>query len=99
MAKWNYTLCFGKELREAIDDENIEMVTKCLIACFRELLNKMSDDDKDLYEDSITDYIEELEEFVPDDEDEDEEYGNNVLNHILGMFYDICDDVRAWVEV
>lgn len=99
MAQWNYTLRFGKQLREAIYDDDTEMTVKCLIACYRELLNKLSDEDKDWYEYDISDAIEELSEYDPDYEDEDEEYGNSVLNHLLGKFYDICDDVRAWIAI
>ena len=61
MAKWNYTLRFGKQLREAIDAEDIEMVVKCLICCYRELLNKLSDEDKDWKEFDIEDAIFSLE--------------------------------------
>ena len=63
MAKWNYTLRFGKNLREAINDEDIEMVVKCLIACYHELLNKLSDDDKDWKEWDIEDAICSLENY------------------------------------
>lgn len=89
MAQWNYTLRFGKNLREAIHEENTEMVVKCLIACYRELLNKLSDEDRDWYKDDIEDTIFNLENF---DEDED-------VDDYLAEFYDVCDDVRAWVAI
>ena len=87
MAKWNYTLRWGKHLREAIDAEDIEMVVKCLICCYRELLNKLSDEDKEWKEFDIEQEIFCLECY---DEDED-------IDGYLAEFYDICDDVRAWV--
>ena len=87
MAQWNYTLHFGKHLREAIDAEGVQMVVKCLIACYRELLNKLSDEDKDCYECDIEDAIFNLENF---DEDED-------VDDYLEYFYDLCDELRAWV--
>lgn len=89
MARWDYTLHWGKQLREAIDDEDIEMVVKCLIACYRELLNKLNEEDKDWKEFDIEDAIFNLENF---DYDED-------VDDYLAEFYDLCDDVRAWVAV
>ena len=91
MAKWNYTLCFGKHLREAIKAEDAELVVKCLIACYRELLNKLSDDDRDWKEFDIEDAILCLESYDEDYEDEIDDY--------LAEFYDICDDVGAWVAM
>ena len=87
MAQWNYTLKWGKQLHEAIYDEDVEMVVKCLIACYRELLNKLSDEDRDWKEFDIEEEIFCLENF---DEEED-------VDDYLERFYDICDDVRAWV--
>ena len=89
MARWDYTLHWGKQLREAIDDEDIEMVVKCLIACYRELLNKLSDEDKDWKEFDIEDAIFNLENF---DYDED-------VDDYLAEFYDLCDELGAWVEI
>ena len=92
MAQWNYTLKWGKQLREAIDDEDIEMVAKCLIACYRELLNKLSDEDKDWKQFDIEDAIFSLENY-----DVYEECGE--VDDYLTEFYDICDDVRAWIAI
>lgn len=89
MGKWNFTLRFGKNLREAIEAEDVELVRKCLIACYRELLNKMDEENRDYYESDIEDTIFNLENF---DEDED-------VDDYLSEFYDICDDVRAWVGI
>jgi hypothetical protein len=89
MAQWNYTLKWGKQLHEAIYDEDAKMVVKCLIACYRELLNKLSDEDKDWKQFDIEDAIFNLENF---DEGED-------VDDYLEYFYDICDDVRAWIAI
>lgn len=89
MTKWNYTLHWGKSLREAIKDEDTEMVVKCLIACYRELLNKLSDEDRDWKEFDIEEEIFCLESF---EEEED-------VDGYLEEFYDICDDVRAWIAI
>lgn len=98
MGKWNYILRFGKNLREAIEAEDIEAVAKCLIVCYRELLNKLSDEDKDWFESDIEEVIEEINNFVDcinrigiEDEDQDE------LDDYLEYFYSLCDNVGAWV--
>ena len=93
MAQWNYTIRWGKQLREAICDEDTEMVVKCLIACYRELLNKLSDEDREDYEYDIEDTIEVLTYYEADSDDEDD------VDDYLSEFYDICDDVRAWIAI
>lgn len=100
MAQWNYTLKWGKQLREAIHDEDIEMVVKCLIACYRELLNKLSDEDKEWYELDIEQEIADIDSFKTcvelngiEDEDKDE------LDCYLETFYNICDELRAWIAI
>jgi hypothetical protein len=89
MAQWNYTLKWGKQLREAICAEDEEFVVRCLIACYRELLNKLSDEDKEWKQFDIEEEIFCLENF---DEEED-------IDDYLECFYDICDDVRAWIAI
>ena len=93
MAKWNYTLRFGKNLREAIEAEDVEAIVKCLIACYRELLNKLSDEDKDWKQFDIEETIEILTYYEADPDDEDD------IDYYLSEFYDICDDVRAWIAI
>ena len=89
MAKWNYTLRFGKSLREAIEEEDVEAVVKYIIACYRELLNKLSDEDRDWKGSDIEDAVYNLENF---DEDED-------VDEYLEWFYDLCDELGAWVAI
>ena len=100
MTKWNYTLRWGKELREAIEEESIEMVAKCLIACYRELLGKLNEEDKEWFELDIEEAIDRINAFVDcidrigiEDEDQDE------CDAYLEDFYDICDELGAWVEI
>ena len=90
MAKWNYTLNFGKHLREAIDAEDIAMTVKCLICCYRELLNKLSDEDKEWKQFDIEQEIFCLESFEEDEEDVDD---------YLEVFYDLCDELGAWIAI
>lgn len=91
MAQWKYTLRWGKMLREAIEAEDIELIAKCIICCYRELLNKLSDEDRDDYEFDINEAIEILTDYASDDEDE--------IDYYLSEFYDMCDDLRAWIAV
>ena len=51
MAKWKYTIKGGTALREAIDNEDLEQVTKCLLFCYKELQNQFDTEDKQWYED------------------------------------------------
>jgi archaellum biogenesis ATPase FlaH len=95
MARWIYTLRWGKTLREAITAEDTEMVVKGLIACYRELFNKLSDEDKEWYEEDITlaiDSLDYIDRMGVEDEDEEE------INDYLEEFYDLCDELMAWIE-
>lgn len=91
MAKWDYTINSGVQLREAIEAEDTTMVVKYLIVCYRELFNKLSEEDKEWKQFDIEDAIERLEHYDEDYDDDIDEY--------LEDFYDLCDDVLAWVEV
>ena len=92
MAKWNFTIENGTELREAIESDNIEQTVKCLYECYQELYNKMSNEDRDYYQFDIEDTMETLKLYDADlDEDN--------VNYYLQEFYNICDDVRAFVAL
>lgn len=91
MAKWKYTLNSGSALREAIDNEDAEQVVKCLLFCYRELQSKLDDEDKKYCEFDIEDTIEVLHFYVVDPDDEDN------INYYLDEFYDLCDELRAWI--
>ena len=72
MAKWTYTIRSGKFLREAIDEGDAALVTSRLLQCYRELLNALSDEDKDWKGFDIEDAIEILALYVIDPDDEDD---------------------------
>ena len=91
MAKWDYIITNGKELREAIDNENAEQTVKCLITCCEELLHKLNRRDKEDFEEDMNDIIDTLYDIDSYDED--------AINDCLSDFYDICDYVKAWVEM
>lgn len=93
MTKWVYTIQHGKALREAIQNDDERLVVKCLLQCYKELYNKLSEEDKEWWGFDIEDTIEILTYYVADPDDEDD------VNYYLQEFYDICDDVRAWVSI
>lgn len=93
MAQWNYTIRSGKALREAIKEGDVTLVVSRLLQCYRELLNKLSDEDRDWKGFDIEDIIEILVLYVIDPDDEDN------VDYYLDEFYDICDDVRAWIAI
>lgn len=93
MANWEYVIRSGKALREAIDKGDATLVASRLLQCYRELLNKLSDEDKAWLGYTIEDSIEVLALYVIDPDDGDD------VDYYLEEFYDICDRLRAWVEI
>lgn len=93
MARWKYTLNSGSALREAIDNEDTEQVVKCLLLCYKELLDKLTGEDRKCFMWDVEDTISILEAYVPTDPDDDEDN----INYYLADFYDLCDELRAWI--
>ena len=91
MSKWVYTITSGKELREAIDADDEQLVVKCLLACYKELYDQLSDEDKEWKRWDIEDNMDSLINIDIDDEDN--------INCALDDFYDICDSLRAWITL
>ena len=93
---WKYTLKSGFALREAIDNEDIKQVVECLLHCCVELNRKLRGEDKSDYALELDDMYVALTCFeINEDEEENEEE----INSYLADFYDICDSVRAFVEL
>lgn len=99
MANWRYKLKHGTALREAIDNEDYELVISELKECFKELHAAIPEDyDEDDLERDIAD-IEDFEYMVESIEDEnDEEDLINEIDSKLNDLYDLCDALRVWVE-
>ena len=93
MANWTYTLTKGKALHEAIHEGDVELVVKCLLACYRELYSKLADEDKEWRGYDIEDTIETLTYFDTDDAEDDD------VDYYLDDFYGLCDDLRAWITL
>lgn len=93
MANWEYTIRNGKALHEAISDGDIELVVKCLLKCYRELYDKLSEEDKDWRGYDIEDAIDILTVYHVSHDDEDD------IDDYLDDFYNLCDDLRAWITL
>ena len=85
--KVNYKITSGVALREAIDNDDTEQAVKCLLFCYKELQSKLTEEDSDWKGIEIEDTIFNIENF---DEGED-------INDYLEYFYDLCDELGAWV--
>lgn len=91
MSKWIYTINSGKALHEAINADDEQQTVKCLLQCYKELYDKLSDEDKEWKGWDIEDNMDSLINIDLDDEDN--------INCALDDFYDICDDLRAWITL
>jgi hypothetical protein len=93
MAKWEYTLTNGKALHNAISKCNIELVVECLLECYKELYAKLTDEDKEWRGFDIEDAIETLTYFDADEAEDDD------VDYYLDDFYNLCDELRAWITL
>ena len=91
MAKWEYTLRNGKALHEAIENEDEQLVVAFLKICYKELYDQLSDEDKEWKGFDIIDNMDALDVIDLDDEDN--------INDALDEFYDLCDELRAWITL
>lgn len=92
MGRWQYTLKFGKALRNAIDEEDYSKILDCLVGCFSEI-NKALPDIYDTNElDCDLDDI-----FVIKDNYEDGEDVEDSINYKLEDLFDLCDNLGVWV--
>ena len=96
MAKWKYTIHSGTALRDAINNEDMEQVIECLLSCCVELNRKLRGEDKTDYGLELDDMFVTLSCYEPTEDDEENE---EIINEYLEQFYDICDDVRAFIKL
>jgi len=101
MGNWRYTLKFGRALRDAIDSEDPDRVIDALVACFTEINKAMPTyfDSDDLQETltELADYRDSLYNYDEYDMTYEEAVDN--VDYMLERLYDICDDLRIWVEI
>lgn len=93
---WKYKIKSGKALREAIDNEDMEQVVEYLLSCCVELNDKLRGEDRITYGLDLDDMFIALNCYEPS---EDEEENEETIDGYLEQFYNICDDVRAFVEL
>jgi len=86
----------GPDLKQAIDDEDIELTYSTLLLCYAEIrtaINIPAYSGETIFE--ITEYLDsdlaELNELDINNLDEDE------LNCFLDTFYELCDGYNIWV--
>lgn len=101
MGRWKYKLMTGKQLRQAISDDDMTATLETLKECWKEISKAMPDvydaDDlvNDLEElDNQLDNCKNYEDYSMTEDDVQEE-----INWQLSRLYDFCDEWRIWVEV
>ena len=93
MARWDYTITNGTILRNSIENGSTTETVDALIMCLDELYSKLTDEDKAYIGYDIEDMTESLKYIATSETDEDE------LDDYLADFYDMCDSLRAWIEL
>jgi hypothetical protein len=110
MAKWNYKLEEeGKEIRKLIDSEKKEEIIEHLQKCYKKILTILNSEDKENYEYEIEDALNLLDGEAdmirnnPEEITSEDGWGFNSITDLiderLEAFYDICDEVRIWVQL
>lgn len=105
MAKWNYNLkTYGIALRELIwkDDsskENCNAILNQIINCCKYIQDKLTDEDKDLYEFDIEELIQDCDDTKYYLDEYNEESNEDNVNDILRNFYDLMDSMRVWIAL
>lgn len=101
MRRWTYKLMTGKQLRQAISDDDMVATLNTLKECWKEIRKTMPDvydaDDlvNDLEElDNQLDNCENYEDYSMTEDDIQDE-----INWQLSRLYDFCDEWGIWVEV
>lgn len=101
MSEWKHILKNGKKLRKAINDDNNMQTLEALKECYKEInrimLPAFDDDDLEnvLFEiDNQLDNCENYEDYDMTEDDVQDE-----INYLLRQFYDICDEMRIWVDL
>lgn len=101
MGRWTYKLMAGKQLRQAISDDDMTATLDALKECWKEI-NKAIPDVYDA--DDLEDNLEELDNQLDncknyEDYSMTEDDVQDEINYMLRQFYDLCDDLRIWVDL
>ena len=101
MRRWTYKLMTGKQLRQAISDDDMTATLDALKECWEEINKAMPD----IYdEDDLEDDLEELDNQLDncknyEDYSMTEDDVQDEINWQLSRLYDFCDEWGIWVEV
>lgn len=87
MARWKYELKCGKELRDAIWEDN-KRTLSVIEKAYKELLKA-----KLISKDDYESYTDEFILYDVDDLDDDD------INYELRELYDLCDSIGVWIPV
>lgn len=101
MNRWKHTLKNGKKLREAINNDDNIQTLEALKECYKEINRIMSslfdDDDLENVLSEIDNQLDNCENY--EDYDMTEDDVQDEINYLLRQFYDLCDNLRIWVDL
>lgn len=105
MRKWKYEVKGRSiQLRELINESNsdysdcIKILEKTVEIC-EYIKTILSEKDKDIWEDSFDDMIDNIKDAIDYEisEDNNTEENEDIVNYYLRDFYDLCDVVNIWL--
>ena len=101
MNRWKHILKNGKNLREAINDDDNVQTLEALKECYKEInrimLPAFDDDDLENILSEIDNQLDNCENY--EDYDMTEDDVQDEINYMLRQFYDLCDYLRIWVDL
>ena len=104
MKKWKYEVKgLSVQLRELINESNsdysdcVKILEKTVEIC-EYIKTILSEKDKDIWEDSFDDMIDNIKECLNYELNEDDDSDNeDIVNYYLRDFYDLCDVANIWL--
>ena len=107
MKKWKYEVKnLSVQLRGLINESNsdysdcVKILEKTVEIC-EYIKTILSEKDKDIWEDSFDDMIDNIKECLNYEisEDNDTEENEDIVNHYLSELYDLCDTANIFLAV
>ena len=107
MKKWKYEVkSLSVQFRELINESNsdysdcVKILEKAVEICeyIKTILSKK---DKDIWEDSFDDMIDNIQDAIDYEisEDNDTEENEDIVNHYLSELYDLCDTANIFLAI
>lgn len=105
MKKWKYEVKdLSVQLRELINESNSDYsdcakILKKAVEICEYIKTILSEKDKDIWEDSFDDMIDNIKDAIDYEisEDNNTEENQSIVNYYLGDFYDLCDVANIWL--